>query len=104
MWREIPGPLTAAAFSVDGRFAAVANEATVTVYDLENWALVGSVSVGGAVEQLVFTPGGELIAAAGTFFTAWDAATLSYRWAHDGGRSQPRIAASPDGQFLAGRR
>jgi WD40 repeat protein len=101
LWREIPGPLAAAALSGDGRFAAVANGTTVTVYDLENWALVGSVSAAAAVEQLVFTPGGELIAAAGTLFTAWDAGTLSYRWAHDGGRSQPRIAASPDGQFLA---
>ena len=101
LWREIPRPLTAAALSVDGRYAAAADETTVTVYDLENWSLIGTVSAGGSVEQLVFTPGGELIAAVGTGFNAWDAATLSHRWAHEDGRSQPRIAASPDGQFLA---
>jgi WD40 repeat protein len=100
LWREIPGPLTAAALSVDGRYVATANEQTVTVYDLDRWKRIDYVNLD-AVEQLVFAPGGQLIAAHGSGFMAFDAATGKYRWSLDVEVFNSRVAPSPDGQFLA---
>jgi molecular chaperone DnaK len=97
----IPGALTTAALSVDGRYAATANEKTVTVYDLERWARIGSFTTDARVEQLVFTPGGELITVRGSGFTARDPATLAELWPFACGTDNPRIFPSPDGQFLA---
>ena len=101
LWREIPCALTTAAVSADGHYAAVANQTTVTVYDLARWARAGSFTVAATVEQLVFTPAGELIAAAGRGFTAWDPASRTATWTFEDGRSDPRIAMSPDGQYFA---
>jgi WD40 repeat protein len=101
LWREIPGAVTVAALSADGRYVATANGVTVRAYDLVRWALVGTVKAEGTIEQLLFTPAGEIVATSGGTFTAWRQETLQRRWSHKDGRNGARMAASPDGKFLA---
>ncbi|HEX3958151.1 MAG TPA: Hsp70 family protein [Trebonia sp.] len=101
LWRAVPGPLTAAALSTDGQYAAAANATQVTVYDLLQWARRGPVTTNAVVEQLVFVPGGDLIAVRGKGLIAWDPALRSRRWTHDDLRDNPRVAPSPDGRLLA---
>jgi molecular chaperone DnaK len=101
LWREIPGSMTLAALSAEGRYAATANGAQVTVYDLHRWARKEPFTEDADVYQLVFMPGGDLIAVRDKGFTSWDPATLSRRWAHDDGREKLGVAPSPDGRLLA---
>jgi hypothetical protein len=108
IWREIPGRSTIAALSSDGRHVATAKGTLVNVYDLVDWANVGTATVSHEVEQLVFTPAGELIASYNGCFAAWDKATMARRWdfasanaiARRSGHTQARIAPSPDGRHL----
>jgi WD40 repeat protein len=101
LWRMIPGrSLTRAALSNDGRYTATATDNSVTVYDLDQWEELTTFQVASA-EQLIFTPAGKLAVVAGRGFGIWDLATLArIKWIDDN-RNYPKIAASPDGRFLA---
>ncbi|HXL87725.1 MAG TPA: Hsp70 family protein [Streptosporangiaceae bacterium] len=93
----ISEPITESSAVVDG----AANGAQVTVYDLHRWARKEPFTEDADVYQLVFMPGGDLIAVRDKGFTSWDPATLSRRWAHDDGRENLGVAPSPDGRLLA---
>jgi Hsp70 protein len=101
LWQMIPGgSLTCAALSDDGRYIATATSDSMTIYDLDQWAKLGDFSFGPSPEQLVFTPLGRLAVTYDTGFGIWDLATLASEWVGDG-RTNLRIAPSPDGRFLA---
>jgi molecular chaperone DnaK len=100
LWREIPGSVMVAALSADGRWAATADGMQVICYDLHRWTQK-TLATNAAVDQMVFTPGGDLITARGKGFTIWDPAAPARRWTHEDGRDRLRIAPSPDGRLLA---
>jgi molecular chaperone DnaK (HSP70) len=84
LWRMIPGDsLTCAALSPDGRYAATATRNSMTIYDLDEWAMLATFSFKSSPEQLVFTPPGKLAVAYGTGFGIWDLPTLTSEWIGD---------------------
>ncbi|GAA2014600.1 hypothetical protein GCM10009839_07020 [Catenulispora yoronensis] len=100
LWRTIAGTAVVAAVSGDERYVARADGKTVRLYDLEEWAVVGSATVGAPVVQIVFDRRGGLLIVTDTGVHGWDpeqgaAPKLIVK------RDHPRVAVRPDGEVVA---
>nr|MBF6613202.1 PD40 domain-containing protein [Chloroflexota bacterium] len=95
-------PLNSIAYAADGRFIAIAGfDGKATVIDASTYQQIYRLSINGQVNDIVFSPDGQSIAATGGAGTAiWTAATGQVVRLLNQEYQQSSIAFSPDGRYI----